>query len=37
MWVDFIVVAIEAERSDKVKSVSFTTQLSAPSLWILPI
>ncbi len=35
--VDFIVVAIEAERADKVKSVNFSTQLSAPSLWILPV
>ncbi len=34
--VDFIVVAIEAERADKVKSVNFSTQLSEPSLWILP-
>ncbi len=35
--VDFIVVAIEAERADKVKSVNFSTQLSEPSLWILPV
>jgi hypothetical protein len=35
--VDFIVVAIEAERADKVKSVRFSTQLSEPSLWILPV
>ena len=34
--VDFIVVAIEAERADKVKSVNFSTRLSEPSLWILP-
>jgi hypothetical protein len=34
--IDFIVVAIEAERTDKVKQVRFSTQLGSPSLWILP-
>ena len=35
--IDFIVVAIEAERSDKIKLVNLTAQLSEPSLWILPL
>ncbi len=34
--VDFIVVAIEAERKDKVKHINFSARLSPPSLWILP-
>jgi hypothetical protein len=35
--VDFIVMAIEAERTDKVKSVHFSTRLDSPSLWILSV
>jgi hypothetical protein len=35
--VDFIVVAIEAERADKVKQIHFSAHLSPPSLWILPV
>lgn len=35
--VDFVVVAIEAERTDKVKSVHFSTRLDSPSLWILSV
>jgi hypothetical protein len=35
--VDFIIVAIEAERTDKVKHINFTARLSPPSLWILPV
>ena len=35
--VDFIVVAIEAERTDKVKRIDFSARLSPPSLWILPV
>jgi hypothetical protein len=35
--VDFIVVAIEAERTDKVKRIDFSVRLSPPSLWILPV
>jgi hypothetical protein len=35
--VDFIVVAIEAERADKVKRIDFSVRLSPPSLWILPV
>jgi hypothetical protein len=33
---EFIVVAVEAERRDKVKQIEFTLQLSSPVLWILP-
>lgn len=32
---DFIVVAIEAGRTDRLKTVEFTLELQAPSLWIL--
>ena len=35
--VDFIVVAIEAERTDKVKRIDFSVRLSPPSLWILRV
>jgi hypothetical protein len=34
--VDFIVLAIEAERSDDLKSVSFQVQLGEPVCWVLP-
>jgi len=33
---DFIVIAIEAERKDKIKSIDFELKLSKPVLWILP-
>jgi predicted RNA-binding Zn-ribbon protein involved in translation (DUF1610 family) len=33
---EFIVVAIEAGRSDRLKTVDMKLQLSAPVLWILP-
>jgi hypothetical protein len=33
---EFIVVAVEAGRKDKLKQVEFTLQLSEPVLWILP-
>ena len=33
---EFIVMAVEAGRQDKLKKADFTLQLSAPSLWILP-
>jgi hypothetical protein len=33
---EFIVVAIEAGRSDRLKKVDFGIQLSDPALWILP-
>jgi len=32
---DFIVVGIEAERSDKVKQVDFKLELQTPVLWVL--
>ena len=32
---EFIVVGIEAERSDKVKEVNFTLELKEPELWVL--
>ena len=34
--VEFIVMAIEAERADKLKQVQFSLELSEPVLWILP-
>ena len=33
---EFIVMAVEAGRSDKVKEIDFSLQLSTPVLWILP-
>ena len=33
---EFIVIAIEAERKDKLKSIDFELKLSKPVLWILP-
>jgi hypothetical protein len=35
-WAEFLVMAVEAERKDKVKSVRFDIQLKEPQLWILP-
>lgn len=34
--VDFIVMAVEAGRKDKLKAVDFEVQLSTPALWVLP-
>jgi hypothetical protein len=34
--VEFIVMAIEAERRDKIKRIELTLELSEPFLWILP-
>ncbi len=34
--VDFIVMAVEAGRKDKLKEVEFNVRLSEPVLWILP-
>jgi hypothetical protein len=34
--VEFIVVAVEANRSDKLKEIHFDLHLSQPALWILP-
>jgi len=33
---EFIVMAIEASRKDKLKQVDFSLRLSSPSLWVLP-
>jgi hypothetical protein len=33
---EFIVLGVEASRSDKLKSISFNLSLSEPQLWILP-
>lgn len=33
---EFIVVAIEAARRDKMRSIDFTLELNQPVLWILP-
>ena len=32
---EFIVATIEADRSDKVRNMSFTLKLGAPELWML--
>jgi hypothetical protein len=36
VWAEFLVMALEAERKDKVKSVSFSLELDEPELWIFP-
>ena len=36
VWAEFLVVALEAERKDKIKKVDFTLQLNEPQLWVLP-
>lgn len=33
---EFVVLTIEADRRDKLKSVEFTIQASEPELWVLP-
>jgi hypothetical protein len=33
---EFIIMAIEAGRKDKLKELNFTLELSDPALWILP-
>jgi len=33
---EFILIAIEAERKDKIKRIDFELQLPRPVLWILP-
>ncbi len=35
-WAEFLVVALEAERKDKVKKIAFDLKLDEPQLWILP-
>ena len=36
VWAEFLVMALEAERKDKVKRVDFSLKLAEPQLWILP-
>lgn len=36
VWAEFLVLALEAERKDKVKNVNFKLDLAAPQLWVLP-
>jgi hypothetical protein len=33
---EFIVMAIEAGRKDKLREINFSVELSSPNLWILP-
>jgi hypothetical protein len=33
---EFVVLSIEAAKSDKLREVSFTLQVGAPELWVLP-
>lgn len=33
---EFVIIAVEAERNDQVKTVGFQVQLSQPELWVLP-
>lgn len=35
-WAEFLVYALEAERSDKVKKIEFDLKLGEPKMWILP-
>jgi hypothetical protein len=37
VWAEFLVVALEAERKDKVKKLDFELALGNPALWILPL
>jgi hypothetical protein len=34
-WAEFVVVALEAERKDKIKTLAFNLEISAPQLWVL--
>lgn len=34
--VDFLVISIEAARSDKLKELHFRVELTSPALWVLP-
>jgi hypothetical protein len=36
VWAEFLVMALEAARKDKVKKIQFNLELSEPQLWILP-
>ena len=35
-WAEFLVIALEAERKDKVKKIVFNLKLNQPELWVLP-
>jgi hypothetical protein len=35
-WAEFLVFALEAERSDQVKKIEFDLKLEEPIMWILP-
>ena len=35
-WAEFLVIALEAKRKDKVKKIEFELNLGEPQLWILP-
>jgi hypothetical protein len=35
-WAEFLVIALEAERKDKVKKIAFRLDLGEPLLWVLP-
>ena len=35
-WAEFLVVALEAARKDKIKKVEFRLALGTPHLWVLP-
>ena len=36
VWAEFLVVALEAERKDKVKTINFQLEMNEPQLWVLP-
>jgi hypothetical protein len=35
-WAEFLVLAVEASRKDKVKKIQFSLDLDEPELWVLP-
>ena len=36
VWAEVLVMALEADRKDKVKTIQFNLELAEPQLWILP-
>jgi hypothetical protein len=36
IWAEFLVMALEAARKDKVKTIQFQLELAEPRLWVLP-